>query len=59
MATPHVAGAAALVLARNPAWTVQQVKDRLRGTATKLAGMRGRPWTPSYGDGLLNVQAAL
>jgi hypothetical protein len=59
MATPHVAGAAALVLAKNPGWTVQQVKDRLRGTATKLAGMRGRPWTPSYGDGLLNVQAAL
>jgi subtilisin family serine protease len=54
-----VAGAAALVLAKNPGWTVQQVKDRLRGTATKLAGMRGRPWTPSYGDGLLNVQAAL
>ncbi len=59
MATPHVAGAAALVLAKNPGWTAQQVKDRLRGTATKLAGMRGRPWTPSYGDGLLNVQAAL
>ncbi len=59
MATPHVAGAAALVLAKHRGWTAQQVKDRLRGTATKLAGMRGRPWTPSYGDGLLNVQAAL
>jgi hypothetical protein len=59
MATPHVAGAAALVLARNTGWTAQQAKDRLRGTATKVAGMRGRPWTPSYGDGLLNVEAAL
>lgn len=59
MATPHVAGAAALVLVRNPGWTSQQVKDRLRGTAGKLAGMRGRPWSPSYGDGLLDLQAAL
>jgi subtilisin family serine protease len=59
MATPHVAGAAALVLAKNPGWTAQQVKDRLRGTASKLAGMRGRPWTPSYGDGLLDLEAAL
>ena len=59
MATPHVAGAAALVLARNPAWTAQQAKDRLRGTARKVAGMRGRPWTPSYGDGLLDLEAAL
>jgi len=59
MATPHVAGAAALVLARNPGWKAQQVKDRLRKTAAKLAGMRGRPWTPSYGDGLLDVEAAL
>ncbi|HET6922718.1 MAG TPA: S8 family serine peptidase, partial [Anaeromyxobacteraceae bacterium] len=59
MAAPHVAGAAALVLARNPGWRPQQVKDRLRGTAAKLAGMRGRPWTPSYGDGLLDLEAAL
>ncbi|HEU4382638.1 MAG TPA: S8 family serine peptidase [Anaeromyxobacteraceae bacterium] len=59
MATPHVAGAAALVLARNPGWTGQQVKDRLRQTAAKVAGMRGRPWTPSYGDGLLNLETAL
>ena len=29
MATPHVAGAAALVLANNPTWTNQQVRDYL------------------------------
>ncbi|HYQ82244.1 MAG TPA: S8 family serine peptidase, partial [Anaeromyxobacteraceae bacterium] len=59
MATPHVAGGAALVLARNPGWTSQQVKDRLRGTAAKVPGMRGRPWSPAYGDGLLDLEAAL
>lgn len=59
MATPHVAGTAALVAARNPGWTADQVKERLRGTATKLAGMRGRPWSPAYGDGLVDVEAAL
>ncbi len=59
MATPHVAGGAALVLARNPGWTSQQVKDRLRATAAKVPGMRGRPWSPAYGDGLLDLEAAL
>ncbi|TWJ24943.1 S8 family serine peptidase [Micromonospora endolithica] len=29
MASPHVAGAAALLLAQNPTWTPQQVRDRL------------------------------
>src|ERR1700709_760104 len=29
MATPHVAGAAALVLGANPAWTPAQVRDAL------------------------------
>ncbi len=59
MATPHVAGGAALVLARNPGWTSQQAKDRLRATASKVPGMRGRPWSPAYGDGVLNLEAAL
>jgi subtilisin family serine protease len=34
MATPHVAGAAAMVLAANPTWTPQQVHDFLVNTAT-------------------------
>jgi subtilisin family serine protease len=34
MAAPHVAGAAAVVLGRNPGWSPQQVADRLIGDAT-------------------------
>jgi subtilisin family serine protease len=34
MATPHVVGAAALVLAAHPSWTPQQVRDELVNTAT-------------------------
>ena len=34
MATPHVAGAAALVLQANPTWTNQQVRDYLVNNAT-------------------------
>jgi subtilisin family serine protease len=34
MATPHVAGAAALTLSANPAWTPQQVRDHLVNNAT-------------------------
>ena len=34
MASPHVAGAAALVLSANPTWTPQQVRDNLVDNAT-------------------------
>ncbi|MER7460469.1 S8 family serine peptidase [Micromonospora sp. NPDC126480] len=34
MASPHVAGAAALVLGANPSWTPQQVRDYLVNNAT-------------------------
>ncbi|MGK5445110.1 S8 family peptidase [Micromonospora sp. URMC 105] len=34
MASPHVAGAAALVLSANPAWSPQQVRDSLVNEAT-------------------------
>ncbi|MFF5214061.1 S8 family serine peptidase [Micromonospora sp. NPDC000442] len=34
MASPHVAGVAALVLAANPSWTPQQVRDYLVNNAT-------------------------
>lgn len=34
MASPHVAGAAALVLSANPAWSPQQVRDNLVNEAT-------------------------
>ena len=43
MATPHVAGAAALLLQRHPTWTVEQVKSALAST--------GDPVHPSGGSG--------
>lgn len=55
MATPHVAGAAAILLQRHPGWTGQQVKDALSSTAVPLAGES--PYT--VGDGRLDVPAAL
>jgi len=45
MATPHVAGAAALVLAQNPSFTPQQVRDSLVNNAT--TGVISNPGTGS------------
>lgn len=38
MATPHVAGTAALVAAAHPDWTAQQIKDAIVGTAVPTPG---------------------
>ncbi|MEU5868235.1 S8 family serine peptidase [Nonomuraea sp. NPDC047529] len=38
MATPHVAGAAAIVKQRHPDWTARQIKDALVGSAKPIAG---------------------
>ncbi|CAG9620627.1 S8 family peptidase [Sutcliffiella rhizosphaerae] len=53
MASPHVAGAAALLIAQNPNLTNVQVRERLRSTATGL----GSSWY--YGNGVINIEAAL
>jgi hypothetical protein len=45
MATPHIAGAAALVLAQNPSFTPQQVRDSLVNNAT--TGVVTNPGTGS------------
>ncbi|WP_432842065.1 S8 family serine peptidase [Dactylosporangium sp. CA-092794] len=45
MATPHVTGAAALVLAQNPSYTPQQVRDSLVNNAT--SGVVTNPGTGS------------
>jgi subtilisin family serine protease len=57
MAAPHVAGAAALLLQRHPAWTVAQVKSALvlTGKPTQLGGEA--PVTRE-GGGLVDVVAA-
>ena len=56
IATPHVAGAAALILAQNPGLSSQEVSEILFNSATDL----GEPGVDStYGHGLLNVGGAL
>ena len=55
MASPHVAGTAALILAANLGWTNDQVRAQLRDTANDL----GDPgWDPHYGFGLVDAAEA-
>jgi serine protease len=56
MASPHVAGVAALIWSANPTWSNQQVRDALAVTAEDL-GSAGRD--TSYGWGLIRAKAAL
>ena len=56
MATPHVAGVAALVWSHGATWTNQQIRDALAGTASDL-GPAGRD--NAYGWGLVQAKAAL
>jgi len=56
MATPHVAGVAALVWSHNPSWTAAQIREALTATAQDL-GTPGRD--NSYGYGLVQAAAAL
>ena len=55
MATPHVAGAVALVLAKNPTWTVTQVINQVLSTVSPLSSLAGKVVT----GGTLNAFAAL
>jgi serine protease len=56
MATPHVAGVAALVWSQNKTWTNAQIRQALQATAEDL-GAAGRD--TSYGFGLVRAKAAL
>lgn len=56
MAAPHVAGVAALVLAKHPTWTAAQVRYAIQATATDK-GSAGRD--DEYGWGLVNASAAI
>jgi subtilisin len=53
MASPHVAGAAALILAKYPNMTNVEVRQKLRDTATNLGSAF------NYGHGVINVEEAL
>lgn len=56
MAAPHVAGVAALLLARNPNLTVAQVESLLSANADDL----GAPgWDPYFGAGRVNALRAV
>ncbi|MFD5509352.1 S8 family serine peptidase [Streptomyces sp. NPDC127051] len=55
MATPHVAGAAAIVKQRHPDWTAQQVKAALVGSANSAVPGDVR----QTGGGRLDVKAAV
>ena len=57
MATPHVAAAAALVLAKSPGSTPAQVIKTLTSSADRVAG--AKKGSASYGAGRLNVEKAL
>jgi subtilisin family serine protease len=56
MATPHVAGLAALIWSEYPSYTNDQVEGRIEMTAVDL----GTPgWDQYYGHGRIDAQAAL
>lgn len=56
MAAPHVSGVAALILASNPSFTPDQIRNTLQSSADDL----GDPgWDTDFGWGLLNADAAL
>ena len=54
MATPHVSGVAALVLANEPGLSYSQLKERLLATSQPLAKLRGK-----VSHGVLNAYNAL
>lgn len=54
MASPHVAGAAALILSRFPTYTPEQVRWVLRDSADRV-----NPWDLNFGYGRLNLRRAL
>ena len=59
MATPHVAGAAALLKQRHPSWTVQQLKAALVGTARPVRLASGTEALPTRsGGGAIDLVAA-
>jgi subtilisin family serine protease len=60
MATPHVAGAAALLKQRHPTWTVEQIKSALASTgdAVRVAGTGTEVTTTREGGGRIDLVRA-
>jgi subtilisin family serine protease len=59
MASPHVAGAAALLLQRHPTWTVAQVKSALVQTGSDVQDGTGSALGPQFqGGGLVALARA-
>ena len=56
MATPHVAGLAALIWSQNSGWTNRQVRAQIRATAEDL-GTSG--WDSQFGYGRIDAAAAM
>ena len=62
MASPHIAGAAALLLQANPNLTASQVRSALQASATPVYGADGNPlpfWQVGYGYVDLEAAVAL
>jgi subtilisin family serine protease len=60
MATPHVAGAAAVLRERHPSWTVAQIKSALESTGDPVhpGGATGEVPTTREGGGRINLTRA-
>lgn len=58
MATPHVAGAIALLLQANPNLSIQDIKDLLADTARQEQHMGTLP-NDLYGEGIVNIYQAV
>jgi hypothetical protein len=61
MATPHVAGAAALMYAGvgKSKDAADAIVKKLKSKAKKVPGMKKKAFTNEYGAGLLDLEAAL
>jgi serine protease AprX len=62
MASPHIAGAAALLLQANPGLTASQIRSALQASATPVFGADGNPlsfWQVGYGYVDLEAAVAL
>ncbi|MEV6654152.1 S8 family serine peptidase [Streptomyces sp. NPDC051219] len=55
MATPHVAGAAALLAQQHPAWSAQQLKDALISTSRTVSGTK----VTEQGGGRIDLATAM